>query len=264
MGTGDSESGGFLPERGYSRPPMDPKPLISPGPRNAEAVRDFFNGWNLYRRIVEHDYLCHRSAREALASWLDGLERPFGFLDLGCGDASFGVEVLAGRTVTSYTGIDISPVALDLARGNTRTIRGPVTLIAGDFLTGIGSLPASYDVIYIGLSLHHLSRQEKEFFFGELRRRTAPGGSLLVYDPILSPGEVRDAFMGRWVDHAKWTWKSLTMEELDGAVEHVTTSDFPEEVGTLNRMAVAAGFHPAEILFTDRSDFYSLMEFRSA
>ncbi len=229
---------------------------------DAESVRTFFNGWSLYRRIVDHDYLCHRSAREALASWLDELDRPFTFLDLGCGDASFSAEILNGRPLASYTGMDISPVALDLARENTRAIAAPISLIADDFLTGTGSLPGSYDVIYIGLSLHHLSRAEKEFFFGELRSRTAPGGSLLIYDPILSPGEVRDVFMGRWVDHARWTWKDLTVAELDGAVEHVTTSDFPEEIGTLNRMAVNTGFQPAEILFTDRSDFYALMAFR--
>jgi SAM-dependent methyltransferase len=229
---------------------------------DAEAVRGFFNGWSLYRRIVDHDYLCHRSAREALASWLDELDRPFSFLDLGCGDASFSAEILNGRPLASYTGMDISPVALDLARENTRAIAAPVSLIVDDFLTGTGSLPGSYDVIYIGLSLHHLSRAEKEFFFGELRGRIAPGGSLLIYDPILSPGEVRDVFMGRWVDHAKWTWKALSIEEIEGAVEHVTTSDFPEEIGTLNRMAVNTGFQPAEILFTDRSDFYALMAFR--
>lgn len=243
---------------------MDSESFIAMNPRNAEAVRDFFNGWNLYRRIVDHDYLSHRSAREAFAAWLDGLDRPFSFLDLGCGDASFSAGILSGRPLASYTGMDISPVALELARGNTRGIAATVSLVAGDFLTGVGSLPANYDVIYIGLSLHHLTRAEKEFFFGELRRRVAPGGTLLVYDPILSPGEVRDAFMGRWVDHAQWTWKELSAEELAGAVEHVTTSDFPEEITTLNRMAVSAGFRPAEILFTDRSDFYSLMAFDAA
>jgi SAM-dependent methyltransferase len=243
---------------------MDPEPLITENPRDAEAVRDFFNGWNLYRRIVENDYLCHDSVRQALSGWLDGLERPFSFLDLGCGDAAFSTGILKGRNLASYTGMDLSPVALDLARGNTRKIAAPVSLVHGDFVTEIGTLPASYDVIYLGLSLHHLSRTEKEFFFGELRRRTAPGGALLVCDPILSPGEVRDVFMGRWVDHAKWTWKALTIEEIDGAVEHVTTADFPEEIGTLNRMAVGAGFRPAEVLFTDRSDFYALMAFGTA
>ena len=220
---------------------------------DAAAVREFFDGWSLYKRIVDNDYLCHRSAKRALCEWFDGFDRPFSFLDLGCGDAAFSAEILSGRPVSSYTGMDLSPVALDLAMENTRRLMTPVSLVSGDFLTGIAALPADYDVIYIGLSLHHLSRGEKEFFFGELRRRVAPGGALLVYDPVLAPGESREAFMGRWVDHAEWAWNA-----------HVTTADFPEEIGTLNRMAVAAGFDPAEVLFTDRSDFYALMAFRAA
>ena len=231
--------------------------------RDATAVREFFNGWSLYKRIVDNDYLCHRSTKRALSEWLDGFGRPFSFLDLGCGDAAFSAEILNGRPVSSYTGMDLSPVALDLAMENTRRLMAPVLLVPGDFLTGIGSLPADYDVIYIGLSLHHLSRGEKEFFFSELRRRVAPGGTLLIYDPVLAPGESREAFMGRWVDHAEWAWSALSVDEVAGAVEHVTTSDFPEEIGTLNRMAVGAGFDPAEVLFTDRSDFYALMAFRA-
>jgi SAM-dependent methyltransferase len=232
--------------------------------RDAAAVREFFNGWALYRRIVDHDYLCHRSANSAMASWLDSLEVPFSFLDLGCGDAAFSAEVLKGRPVSSYTAMDISPVALDLARENTSRMSARVSLITGDFLTGIGTVSGSYDIIYTGLSLHHLSRAEKGFFFGELRRRVSPVGALLVYDPVLSPGESREAFMGRWVDHAERFWKSLTQEEMAAAVEHVTSADFPEEIGTLNRMAVEAGFQPAEVLFTDRSEFYAFMAFRAS
>ena len=93
--------------------------------------------------------------------------------------------------------------------------------------------------------------------------KLAPGGALIVFDPVLTPGESREAYMGRWVDHAEWSWKALTTEEVEGAVMHVTTSDFPEEITTLNRMAVRAGFNPAQILFMDRTDFYALMEFRA-
>jgi len=229
--------------------------------RDSAAVQAFFNGWSLYRRIVDNDYLCHRSVRQALAAWLDGFGRPFSFLDLGCGDAEFSSGILKGRPLRSYTGIDLSPVALDLAAQNTRDLPFPCSLQAGDFLTSLSTLPEHYDIIYIGLSLHHLSRREKEFFFGALRRKLAPGGVLLVFDPVLTPGESRESYMGRWVDHAQWSWSALTVEEIEGAVEHVTTSDFPEEISTLNRMAVAAGFTPADVLFTDRTDFYALMAF---
>ena len=231
--------------------------------RNPDSVREFFNGWSLYRRIVDNDYLCHRSVREALTSWLDGFARPFSFLDLGCGDAEFTSGLLIGRPLLSYTGIDLSPVALDLAAKNTDQLAVPCKLQAGDFLTCLSSLPGTYDIIYIGLSLHHLPRREKEFFFGELRSKLAPRGVLLIFDPVLNPGESRESYMGRWVDHAKWTWSALSAEDVAGAVEHVTTSDYPEEITTLNHMAVAAGFQPAQPLFTDRADFYALLAFHS-
>ena len=102
--------------------------------RDASSVRDFFNGWSLYRRIVDNDYLYHRSVREALSRWLDDLGRPFSFLDLGCGDADFSSGILRGRSLQSYTGIDLSPVALDLAHQKTSLLGVPCSLITGDFM----------------------------------------------------------------------------------------------------------------------------------
>ena len=238
--------------------------MLNNSGRDTESVREFFNGWSLYRRIVDNDYLYHRSVKQVLETWLDGFGRPFSYLDLGCGDAAFSAGVLGGRDVSSYTGLDLSPVALDLAAANTNTLGFPCSLIQGDFMTGLASLAGSYDIIYIGLALHHLPRSEKAFFFGELHRKLAPGGTLLVFDPVLSPGESRNAYMGRWVDHAEWSWRELTVEEIAGAVQHVTSSDYPEEITTLNRMATGTGFRPAEVLFYDRTDFYALMAFRQA
>ena len=232
-------------------------------PRDAGAVRQFFDQWSLYCRIVDNDYLYHRSVRKVFAGWLDRFGRPFSFLDLGCGDAKFSSSLLRGSAVTSYTGIDLSPVALGLAEENIRELGVPCSLKVGDFMMSLPSLAGDYDIIYIGLSLHHLRRQEKEFFFTQLHGKLAQGGALIVFDPVLTPGESREAYMGRWVDHAEWAWKSLTEEEVEGAVAHVTSSDFPEEITMLNRMAVRAGFQPAEILFMDRTDFYALMEFRT-
>lgn len=232
--------------------------------RDASSVRDFFNGWSLYRRIVDNDYLYHRSVREALSRWLDDLGRPFSFLDLGCGDADFSSGILRGRSLQSYTGIDLSPVALDLAHQKTSLLGVPCSLITGDFMTGLGRLPSRYDIIYIGLSLHHLQQREKEFFFGELRRKLNPGGVLLIFDPVLMPGESRESYMRRWVDHTRSSWNALTMDEVSEAVEHVTTSDFPEEIASLNGMAVGAGLKPAVVLFTDPTDFYALMAFHNS
>jgi len=234
------------------------------GDRDASLVRDFFNGWSLYRRIVDNDYLYHRSVREALSRWLDDLGHPFSFLDLGCGDADFSSGILRGRSLRSFTGIDLSTVALDLARQHTSLLGVPCSLITGDFMTGLGGLPGKYDIIYLGLSLHHLQRKEKEFFFGELRRKLNPGGVLLIFDPILMPCESRESYMKRWVDHTRSSWNALTVDEVSEAVEHVTTADFPEEIATLNGMAVGAGLKPADVLFKDPTDFYALLAFHDS
>lgn len=232
------------------------------GVRDAEAVKEFFNQWSVYHRIVENDYLYHRSVKSALVRLLDDLGRPFSFLDLGCGDAAFSADFLKGRAVTSYTGIDLSNVALDFAAENIGKIGIPHSLHCGDFMTLIASIPEAHDIIYIGLSLHHLAREEKKFLFGELRHRISRDGALLIFDPVLTPGETREHYLGRWTDHAIWSWQSLTSEEVDRAVQHVVTADFPEDLTTLNRMALNAGFQPAKILFMDRTDFYALMAFQ--
>lgn len=238
------------------------EPRLSPD-GDSSAVRAFFDGWSLYRRIVEEDYLYHRSVGGALGKWIGSWERGFSFLDLGCGDGSFAVNLLAKSRLQSYAGIDLSPVALGLADGNLRALGVPVDLREGDFQKDLDPLSGKFDVVYTGLSLHHLKRAEKEAFFGKVRDKVAPGGSFVIYDPILNPGETRDLYMGRWVDHAQWSWTALSGEDLGRAVDHVTSSDHPEEIATLNRFAHRSGFHSAQILFMDRTDFYALMVFRA-
>ncbi len=229
---------------------------------DAEAVREFFNHWSLYRRIVDLDYLYHRSVQETMGRWLDSLGRPFSFLDLGCGDAAFSARLLRGRQVTRYAGIDLSPVALDLAKQNLADCEFSQELHQGDFVTMLGSLSSSYDVIYIGLSLHHLLSEEKKALLAGIQKSLNPGGYLLIYDPVRLPGETRDEFMQRWVNHAQKTWMELTPEELASAIEHVTSADFPEEIAGLDQMAVDAGFYPAELLYRDPFNFYAQLAFR--
>jgi len=228
---------------------------------DAEAVREFFNQWALYRKIVDQNYLFHREAGEALRLFLDKRQIPPAFLDLGCGDARFTSDLLHGRALKSYTGMDLSPVALDLARTNLEAAGIRADLICDDFFVGVEKLEKSYDLIFIGLSLHHLQSKEKRAFLQDLRRRLSCGGVLLIFDPVRFTGESRNEYLHRWVEEARASWCSLSAQEVETAVGHVTTSDFPEEITTLNEMAVNAGFHAAEILFKDPSDFYALMAF---
>lgn len=100
---------------------------------DAEVVREFFDGWSLYRKIVDLNYLFHREAKEAFTRWLDRRNKPFSFLDLGCGDAAFASELLRGRPLIYYTGMDLSPIALELAQKNILGLTAPSKLVLGDF-----------------------------------------------------------------------------------------------------------------------------------
>jgi len=40
--------------------------------QNAEVVREFFNQWALYRKVVDANYLFHLEAMASLSEWLDG------------------------------------------------------------------------------------------------------------------------------------------------------------------------------------------------
>jgi len=230
---------------------------------DADAVKEFFDQWALYRKIVDWNYLFHREASEALSRFLDGFQSPFSFLDLGCGDAGVAGSLLRGRSIRSYTGIDLSPVALELASRNLKDACVAAELIREDFFSGVETLKVHYDVIFIGLSLHHLHSNEKRDFLPQLRRKLSTGGKLVIFDPVLSSGESRADYLQRWVKGARASWNSLSSEEIDAAVNHVTTSDFPEEIDTLSQMAVDAGFHPATVLYRDPTRFYALMVFES-
>lgn len=229
--------------------------------RDADAVRAFFEQWSLYRRVVDKDYLFHGRAMPALARWLDGRAGAYGFCDLGCGDASFTSGVLAGRVLTSYTGVDVSAPALDLARRNTEVLTCPREFRNADFSNPQALGLAPQDVIYIGLSFHHLVAAEKARFFGEIRPLLAPGGGFVFFEPIRREDETRAQYMERWVAHTRATWTGFTPDELAAVEGHVTGNDYPETLSDLDRMARAAGFGAMDVLHRDEAGFYVVVAF---
>jgi hypothetical protein len=58
----------------------------------------FRQQWQLYRKVVDNNYLFHREAYARLHQILvDEAVQPFRFLDIACGDASATVEALGGN-----------------------------------------------------------------------------------------------------------------------------------------------------------------------
>jgi SAM-dependent methyltransferase len=144
----------------------------------------FLKGWRTYRKYLELNYMQHREVYALLHDVLLAEAPPrFRFLDVACGDAAATVTALVGTDVASYTGIDISRAALDLAPAELAPLACPVTLIEEDFVAALEDWKDPVDVVWIGQSLHHLPPAEKRAVARDVGRIVAPGGLFLIWEP---------------------------------------------------------------------------------
>ncbi len=223
-------------------------------------VRAFFEQWAIYRKIVDLDYLHHGGAYAAVGRALSQIDRPFSFLDLGAGDADCTSRVLLGKPLASYQAVDLSETALQLARKHTAALGCSVRCTRGDFFDSVKAMRETFDVAFIGLSLHHLAAAGKRAFLPALRRIVSPGGRLIVYEPIRDPGESRDEVLARWWRHVESTWTALEPEELAKSKEHVFGNDYPEPLADYFELMESAGFPSAKVLYTDPQNLYAVIE----
>ncbi len=237
-------------------------PLTDDPHQDPEQVRKFFDQWSIYRKIVDHDYLYHHDAYAAVAGVLATFDRPISFLDLGAGDADATSKALANRPVKFYQAVDLSEIALRLAEENQRGLACEKRFVQADFFEYVGTHGETYDVVFIGLSLHHLPLADKRKFMADLRRMVAPGGCLMFYEPISNPGESRAATLDRW-----WTvasqWNKLTETELTQAKEHVFGNDYPETISDYERIAHEAGFGAMNVPFISHDRLYAIFAFQA-
>ena len=206
------------------------------------SIQAFFDGWDLYRRVIAHDYMFHQDIHQAIRVELL-TRKARRILDLGCGDASVIAGSLQGLPSPTYTGVDLSPVALQSAEGALAKAGIPARLVEDDFLLFLqDSRAADHDVVIAGYSLHHLRESDVTTFFRAARWRLAPGGVLLVYDVIREHEESREAMLERNHRWRQQTWTSLATEDLAAIWAHVSVSDFPKSEQELTAYAREGGF----------------------
>lgn len=221
------------------------------------AVEIFRKTWDVYTKVVERDYMSHVLLFDALSA--DMLARhgdaDFSMVDLGCG----GADALAGmlrrspelaERIGSYTGVDLSDIALAHARANM--LGGPVSgfpdvrraapetgvlpaiaaarVVEADMVSFARSMPAkSADVILAAFALHHLAPELKEAVVEAAARALKPGGSFYYLDVWMreeSQGETREAYLARY-RRLLDGWDALTPGESGHIWEHVSAFDFP-------------------------------------
>jgi ubiquinone/menaquinone biosynthesis C-methylase UbiE len=226
-------------------------------------MHEFRHQWQIYSKAVDHDYLAHREVRAVLHRILvEEVNRPFRFLDLACGDASMTVAALQDTPVIHYHGIDLAAPALEMARKTVEALPCPVELEQADFVEAMRQRPEPADVVWIGLSLHHLQTPDKQVLMREVRAATGDGGFFLIYEPARQEGESRPAYLDRFEQAYHSAWAALTPDEWATIMAHVRAADFPEPPSIWAQLGRDAGFAHVRELFTDPAGILTIFCFR--
>lgn len=207
--------------------------------------------WGIYRKLTSSGLFGHVEVAEVLEREISArFSAPFSVLELACGDATVTSSVLSRCPASAYRGIDLSAMALSLARDNLASAPFPVTLEETDMLSALSSQTCGpVDVIWCGLSLHHLPQDEKRQLFALARNALSKGGMLAVYEPVLPDGQTRDAFMARMAGELRQAWAVLAPHEFDHMWQHINSFDFPERLDGWKSLGLAAGFAQAQEVF---------------
>jgi SAM-dependent methyltransferase len=222
----------------------------------------FQRDWRIYRAMVDENYLFHREVYACLHGVLaEAGQGPFRFLDIACGDAASSAAALERTRVAAYHGIDLSAEALALAERALSGLPCPVTLEQGDFVEVLRGRAEPADVVWIGLSLHHLRHHGKGAVLKDARRLLSPGGLLILYENTSPDGEDRTGWLARW-DRQRPAWTAYSDADWNTMATHVHSADFPETCSGWRRLGVAAGFREVRELFVAPTDLFRMFSFK--
>ncbi|MFH0880152.1 MAG: class I SAM-dependent methyltransferase, partial [Lentisphaerota bacterium] len=170
--------------------------LALPEEENTDEVRSFFNNWKIYHKLVEHNYISHKQVYALLHGFLEErFPSSFSMLDLGCGDAGYTAGSIRHTAIQRYTGVDLAPTALKLAERHLHGLKCRKEFVCADFSLFIETNTAISDMVWIGLSMHHLSKHQKDAFVGRVRKAIGAKGCFMIFEPMLREDEDRNAFL---------------------------------------------------------------------
>ncbi|RWX62431.1 class I SAM-dependent methyltransferase [Mesorhizobium sp. M4B.F.Ca.ET.089.01.1.1] len=202
-----------------------------------------------YRRIVAANLMFHREVYRLLRDVLTELApASFRFLDIACGDAGASAATLRTTTIGNYVGIDLSEASLRLAARELDVLPCPVELRCSDFVDAMAKWSEPVDVIWIGMSLHHLSTEGKARLMRNVRRALGGMGLFVIWEPALFEGEDRAAWLARF-SLLRDEWSAVSDEEFAAMERHMLLADFPETAARWLGMGREAGFSHAEEIF---------------
>ena len=230
--------------------------------RDGAGTDLFTETWALYRAVLESDYVWHGMASQALRKLIEEHfhgDIPIRFLDLACGDAETTSHLLMDRSVAKYVGVDRSPQALATAAQCVAYLGPKAELIAADFVEFLEGSDDRFDVIYVGLSAHHLREAGLRRFFVAIVRRLAPSGVFAAYEPFTLPDETRDEHINRCCQIVDHYWRNMSDEQRATLKAHIRENDYPITLRRWNSLASASGLRSARTVLKTPDRLYQLV-----
>lgn len=222
-----------------------------------------FEEWQVYGKLVTHDYMDHRVFFKRLQAEIAArFERPVAILDLGCGDLTPILPILPNLALRQYVGIDESGAALALASRNMQALSVPGRLIKGDLLLSLDEMEDCFDIILASFSLHHLADPaDKRRTLQAARQHLKPEGFIAIIDVFCAQEELREQYLERWINHAENRYVELQAEERALLFDHVRARDFPVSHATFQSLGREAGLPGFALLLEDQAGLNALVTF---
>ncbi|KTD41756.1 class I SAM-dependent methyltransferase [Legionella parisiensis] len=204
------------------------------------TASEYFNkNWQRYQSAIKNNTLYHREMLQALQQFLiTHMEnRPFSFADIGCGDSSTVVSVLAATSIKKYIGIDAASDVLKMAENTLAVLNCEKEFIADHMITALPRVSAPVDVIFTCYAVHHLSLHDKSSFIALCKQKLSPNGFLLMVDGVLEPHQTRDEWLDALKSRMQESDPDIANDEVIARMEHPRADDYPEKIDTFAQIA---------------------------
>ena len=160
--------------------------------------------------------------------------------------------------------MDLSEAALAEARGYLADLPDlAVTLTQGDLLEAVEATGKTWDVVFTGFAVHHLTSADKARFFQAVGCCLAETGWLVLVDVVREENQSREDYLDGYLSCMRDNWIEVPSDQLEEAYAHVHDHDYPECFSTLQKMAAAAGLKASRIV-SRYGQHYTLLFARSS
>jgi ubiquinone/menaquinone biosynthesis C-methylase UbiE len=218
-------------------------------PQSFSRVKEVFDQWAMYDAVVQADYMHHAELVAKLSTWARKQPVPLRIVDLGCGDAWLATHAFRDANVASYSGVDVSDSASELAQANVAIWPSRAEVGVGNLADFLHDLPdASANIVLASYSIHHFSSDAKIELVNECHRVLSPGGTFVWIDAVRGNDESRNAYVDRLTHVMQHDWSALIPQQREKACTHVRESDFPETAKWMLDHVTAAGFERADTI----------------